>query len=97
MPAYLIITAHIHDRERFVSGYGKEAARLVERFGGEYLLRAPGAQSLEGSHGDGASVVVSRWPDKAAAIGFWNSPEYAEVKRLRGGIADCNVLLVEAP
>ena len=96
MPAFMIVTARIHDRDRFVAGYGAEAARLVARFGGRYVLRAPGGQVLEGA-GDGpVSVVISAWPDKAAALAFWNSPEYAEAKRLRDGLADCSVTLIEA-
>ena len=50
----------------------------------------------EGSFGDGASMVISEWPDKASALAFWNSPEYAQAKKLREGIADCQVLLIEA-
>ena len=95
MPAYMIIAARIADREAFVEGYGKAAAALVERFGGRYRLRARGAEMLEGDFGDGAAIVISEWPDKAAARAFWESPEYAEVKRLRDGIAECQVLLVD--
>jgi len=97
MPAYMIVTAKIADRDAFIGGYGQTAARLVERFGGKYVLRAPGATLLEGDFGDGASMVISEWPDRAAAEAFWNSPEYAEAKKLREGIADCQVLLIEAP
>lgn len=97
MAAYMIIAASIADRERFVSGYGKAAAELVARFGGRYVLRAPGALGLEGAFGEGASVVISEWPDRESALAFWNSPEYAEVKALRDGLADVQVLLVEAP
>lgn len=97
MTAWMIITARIHDREGFLAGYGPAAARLVEQFGGRYVLRGPGAVALEGSDWDGASVVISEWPDKAAALAFWNSPEYAEVRKLREGLADVSVLLVEAP
>lgn len=97
MPAYMIIAAKIGDRERFVSGYGRAAAELVARFGGRYVLRAPGALGLEGDFGDGASVVISEWPDRESALAFWNSPDYAEVKRLRKGLAEVQVLLVEAP
>ncbi len=93
MPAHLIITAQIHDREAFLKAYAPEAARLTARFGGEYLLRTPGAEVLEGAH-PGGSVVISRWPDKAAALAFWQSSEYAEARKLRAGIADCQVLLV---
>lgn len=97
MAAYMIIVARIHDRERFVAGYGPAAAELVTRFGGRYVMRAPGAVALEGMAGEGASVVISEWPDRAAALAFWNSPEYAEVKRLREGLADVEVILAEAP
>jgi uncharacterized protein (DUF1330 family) len=95
MPAYMIITAKIADRDAFVAGYGKAAAALVAQFGGKYVFRGPGAELLEGDFGDGASMVISEWPDKEAAKAFWNSPEYGQVKKLRDGIADCQVLLIE--
>lgn len=97
MPAYMIVIAKIADRDAFINGYGKAAATLIERFGGKYVLRGPGAELLEGDFGTGASMVISEWPDKAAAHAFWNSPEYAEAKKLRDGIADVQVLLIEAP
>ena len=94
LAAYLVITAQLDDRERFIGGYGAAAAELTERLGGEYLVRAAGLDVLEGEH-PGGSLVISKWPDKAAALAFWNSPEYAQVRKLREGIADCQVLLVE--
>jgi uncharacterized protein (DUF1330 family) len=97
MPAYMIVVAKVADRETFISGYGAAAGALVDRFGGRYLLRGPGAELLEGSFGEGASVVISEWPDKETVHRFWNSPEYAEAKKLREGLADCQVLLIEAP
>jgi uncharacterized protein (DUF1330 family) len=97
MTAYMIITAKIYDREKFINGYGKSTSGLVDRYGGRYILMSPGAELLEGTFGEGASMVISEWPDKEAAKRFWNSPEYTEAKKLREGIADCQVLLVEAP
>jgi uncharacterized protein (DUF1330 family) len=97
MPAYMIVTARIADRDAFINGYGAAAAKLVAHFGGKYILRGPGAELLEGGFGDGASMVISEWPDKDAAKAFWNSPEYAEAKKLREGVADVQVLLIEAP
>ncbi|OYY72762.1 DUF1330 domain-containing protein [Sphingomonas sp. 28-63-12] len=101
MPAYMIVTAKIADRDAFINGYGMAAGKLVEQFGGKYVLRAPGATLLEGDFGangleGGASMVISEWRDRAAAEAFWNSPDYAEVKKLRAGIADCQVLLIES-
>lgn len=96
MPAYLVITAQLHDREAFIKGYGPAAAKLTASFGGEYLVRSPGLEILEGEH-PGGSLVISKWPDKASALAFWHSEDYAEVKKLREGIADCQVLLIESP
>ena len=70
---------------------------MIGKFGGEYLIRGPGAELLEGDFGDGAGVVVSKWPDRAAAKAFWSSPEYTEVKKLREGLADVQVLLIDGP
>ncbi|NND54714.1 MAG: DUF1330 domain-containing protein [Gammaproteobacteria bacterium] len=97
MAAYMIIYARIHDRDKFISEYAPAAAALVEKFGGRYVLRAPGADVLEGSVEPNGSVVISEWPDKAAAEAFWNSAEYAAAKQLRNGVADVEVLLVDAP
>lgn len=96
MPAYMIVTASIKNRDKFISGYGAAAGELIEKFGGRYILRGPGAELLEGDFGDGASMVISEWPDKETAKKFWNSPEYSEIKKLRADIADCQVLLIES-
>ena len=97
MPAYMIVHAKIHDREKFIKGYGAAAAALVEQFGGRYIMMASGAEVLEGDMDPDASVVISEWPDKTSALNFWNSDEYAEVKKLRAGIADARVVVIEAP
>ncbi len=97
MTAYMIVTAKIADRDAFIAGYGQAAGALVAQFGGKYVLRGPGGELLEGDFGDGASVVISEWPDKASARAFWNSPEYAAAKKLREGIAKVQVILIEAP
>ena len=44
----MMVRAVIKDREKFVNGYGAEAAKLVDKFGGKYLGRAPGAIPIEG-------------------------------------------------
>jgi uncharacterized protein (DUF1330 family) len=95
MAAYMIVFARVKDRARFLEEYGKPTAALVAKFGGRYVVRAPGAQTIEGVYGDGASVVVSEWPDHAALERFWDSPEYAPLRAARQSLADCDIVVVE--
>ena len=97
MRSYMIVTAKISDRDAFIHGYGKAAGALVTKFGGRYVLRGPGAELLEGNFGDGASMVISEWPDREAIHKFWNSPEYKAAKTLRDNIADVQILVIDAP
>ena len=97
MAAYMIVLAKIADREAFIESYGKPAGALVARFGGRYVLRGPGISLLEGDWGEGASAVISEWPDMATLNAFWTSPEYAEIKTAREEIADCRVWAIEVP
>lgn len=97
MPAYLIVTAVLHDRASFLEGYGAAAAKLVQSLGARYRLMRPDGQVLEGDGPEQVSVVIEEWPDKASVLAFWNSPEYAELRKLRDGLADCRVVLVESP
>lgn len=97
MAAWLVVTATLKDRDAFLAcGYSQKAAQILEQHGGQYVIRAPGATVLEGDGVEGASVVVSEWPSREAALGFYNSPEYTEAKALREGLADINVTLVGA-
>ena len=97
MAAWLVVTATIPDRDAFMAcGYSQLAAQVLEKHGGKYVIRAPGAVTLEGAGAVGASVVVSEWPSREAALAFYNSPEYAEAKKLREGLAEISVVLVGA-
>ncbi|MFN3313631.1 MAG: DUF1330 domain-containing protein [Hyphomonas sp.] len=93
----MIVFAQVKDRQRFLTEYAAPAATLVARFGGEYVLRAPGVESLEGGLFDGASAVISRWPDREAIRRFWECPEYQALKAARQPLAEAHVMVVEAP
>ena len=93
MPAYVIF---IRDRLRDQD--------LMTEYAG--LARAAGAghpleplafygpvETLEGAEVDG--VVLIRFPDKAAALAWYNSPAYTEARKFRHLGADYRVAIVE--
>ncbi len=95
MSAYMIVFAKIDDRERFINEYGIPTAKLIGEFGGEYLVRGPGVESLEGGLFDGTSAVISKWPSKDAIKAFWNSEAYAKLKAIRQTVSKAHVMIVE--
>jgi len=97
MAAYMIVICKVRDRARFLAEYGAPTAKLIAEFGGEYVLRAPGGVSLEGGLGEGASAVISKWPNRAAIDAFWTSPAYEKLKAVRQPLADAQVMVVEEP
>lgn len=93
MSAYLIIQATVHDWEKFKQ-YTDVVPGLVEQHGGKYIVMDGQPEYIEGAFRP-ASVVVSLWPDKAAAQNFWQSDAYKQAKALREGTGVFNVMLVE--
>jgi uncharacterized protein (DUF1330 family) len=93
----MIVLAAFTDRDRFLADYQPAVAPLIEAFGGCYIMVGRGLQALEGDFPSGGSSVISAWPDRAKALKFWNSPEYAEVRKLRAGTGQFQVVLIDAP
>jgi uncharacterized protein (DUF1330 family) len=94
VPAYSVIIARTLDPQALME-YARLTNPLTEAMGGRYVLRARGATLLEGDFGEGAGVLIVEWPDKDTALRFWNSAEYREIKKIREGKAEVQVVLVE--
>ena len=95
VPAYLLVLGDVHDRAAFRERYAALLPPLYEKYGGEYVAIGRGVEVLEGDYAP-ESFVVARWPSMAAARAFWNSPEYAPLKkaRIEGNWGTFTVLLV---
>lgn len=84
MAAYIVATVRITDPVKF-GDYVKAIAGLSEKHGGEYVVRGPIFEVLEGDVDPSERVVVSRFPSADAARGYVKSPEYLAGAALREG------------
>ena len=63
------------------------------KFGGRYVVRAGRHEVLEGNFR--SRLVVIEFPDYAAALACYRSPEYREAMALRSGRAVADIAIVE--
>ncbi len=96
MPAYIVATVRINDPDRFAL-YSKGIAGLSERFGGEPVVRGAVTEVVEGEGMVGERVVVSLYPDAAAARAYLTSPEYLAAVEHRKGAAEVIMRLIDLP
>ena len=94
MAAYIIVDVKIHDPERYEE-YKSLARPMVERFGGEYLVRGAPIDLVDEELWSPTRIVLLRFPDHAAARAFIDSDEYAPVKQMRHDFADSTLFIVE--
>ena len=91
--AYGIAEISVHDAEGY-KAYVAAVTPLVEKFGGTYLVRGGRTLEKEGAPVKGR-VVILEFPSLAAALAFYDSPEYQAVLPLRLKTAESRVFYVE--
>ena len=89
MVAYLALQSFVVDSVQYRK-YVEAVDPLLSRFGAKLIARRASIEVLEGDH-DERPVSILEFPDMAAIHAFWNSPEYATIKKLRAGAATLNV------
>jgi len=97
-PAYLLFeVTKVTDQDRF-NAYGRAVRPLLEKAGARTFIFERAASVIEGApEGATTRIVVFEFPSRAALDGFWTSPGYAEVKKLREGAAELRTILLHAP
>jgi len=97
-PVRMLVYGEIRDRKAF-GAYVRAIAEagLYARTGGYYEAMSPALEVFEGSPPPERGVVIARFPCLEAARRFWHSPEYAEIRKLRDGIAEFEVLVLPVP
>jgi len=93
MSAYLIGQIQVTDLEQYKE-YMKASPGVNEKFGGRFIVRGGERVTLEGPE-EGRRIVVIEFPSLDQVKAFFQSPEYAEIKKLREGAAIASFVAVE--
>ncbi|MGH1419392.1 MAG: DUF1330 domain-containing protein [Hyphomicrobiaceae bacterium] len=90
---YIIAHATVTDPDAWGQYVAKTKA-ILEKFGGTPIIRGGQCKIVEGENGTTRNVVLE-FPSYENALGYANSPEYAEAKLLRKNAGQLDMTVVE--
>jgi len=93
-PAYLVMDTKLHDPELYEK-YKQLAKPIVERFGGEYLVRGGAVHIDQSDLWSPSRIVLIKFENVEVAKSFLSSEEYQPVKALRLSASEATVSIVE--
>lgn len=93
MAAYLIADVEVHDPTEYQK-YSAGIPALIEKHGGEILVRGGKCEALEGDWLP-SRLVVFRFPSMDAVRAFYNDPAYQPLIQQRQRSAEANLLAIE--
>ena len=93
MPAFLFADIDVKDPERYAK-YIEANPGIVKKFGGRYIARGGEVRVLEGDWKPQRTIVIE-FPDMEAIAAFYDSPEYAELRKIRWKSADSRLFAIE--
>lgn len=89
---YVIAHAVVTDAEKW-GQYVAKSKIACDKYGGVRIVSGGQSEIIEGN-GTARNVVIE-FPSYDAALGYANSPEYAEAKKLREGAGSLDMTIVE--
>jgi uncharacterized protein (DUF1330 family) len=93
MAVYAVVNVRVTDPARYEE-YRAEAPATIERYGGRYLARGGAVEVLEGDW-DPQRLVVLEFESMERFREWYDSPEYAPLRRLRGEATATQFAVVE--
>jgi uncharacterized protein (DUF1330 family) len=93
MAAYVIADVQVHDPTEYQK-YSAGIPALIEKHGGEILVRGGACVALEGEWHP-SRLVIFRFPNMEAVRAFYDDPAYQPLIKQRQRSADANLLAIE--
>jgi uncharacterized protein (DUF1330 family) len=92
MSAYVIYLAEILDPDGYLA-YKERVEPNILAAGGTYVIRGGDVDLLEGTL-PAERTVILEFPSRHAALAWYRSDEYRDIKKLREGTARATVYIV---
>jgi uncharacterized protein (DUF1330 family) len=93
MTAYMIVRMDVTDMEQYRE-YTKLTPAIIEKFGGQFIVRGGDVVTLEGET-ETRRIVVVQFPSVEVATNFYNSDEYQAAIKVREGAAIGQFIVVQ--
>ncbi|MCW8878493.1 MAG: DUF1330 domain-containing protein [Kangiellaceae bacterium] len=93
MSAYIIVHVKIEDQQAYAE-YTKRTPKIIESFGGKFIVRGGQTETLEGEK-ETLRLVVIEFPSMKNARAFYQSEEYQTAKKFREGAGEAKFVLVD--
>lgn len=94
MKAYMLAFVRVNDLETFNKEYIEKAVPIVQRHGGVTVAVDENPLTIEGTMPEGRVVIVE-FPTKEAAKGFYDDPDYQEIKKWRQKVSESDSIILE--
>ncbi len=93
MPAYLIVRAKVTDMQQYQE-YMKLTPAIVEKYGGQFIIRGGDKVVLEGPDSS-ERIVMLKFDNVDAVRRMYNSDEYQAAIKVRAGAAEASFIVME--
>lgn len=93
MPAYMIARVDVTDPER-LGDYLQHTPRILDRFGGRFIVRGAPVETVEGPE-ETHRIVVIEFPDTESAHAFYDDAEYQRAVAIRQEASTGQFIIVD--
>ena len=93
MPGYLIVRANVTDMQQYQE-YMKLTPAIVEKYGGQFIIRGGDKVVLEGPDSS-ERIVMLKFDSVDAVRRMYNSDEYQAAIKVRAGAAEASFIVME--
>jgi len=93
MSAYAILQINITNQENYKE-YLNQVTTIVKKYQGDYIVRGGKSDVVLGKW-DYQRTVVVKFPSYEAAIQWYNSEDYAPIKKIREDNSEGNCIIIE--